>query len=674
MGKVFFGIDLGTSRSSISYIVDTPRAGQSVYIEPTTIAFPGPPENSMGYNLQRFSSVVYLKKTQNRLKVISGFEAEEVALSNLARPFENLFISAKSDMGTLKIYEDSISHEIIRPKEVSAEIIKQLIKEAERETGVSPRDCNVVITVPASFRHNQRKDTIEAAGKAGLKIDEGYLLDEPVAAFIHMACHQKLDAQLDMKSPKNILMFDLGAGTCDVSIFEASYDLEQLQSGVGLAIKNRAISNYEKLGGDNIDLHIVEEELLPAFCEKNSIDFHSLRERTKRELRFRLKPVAKKLKEELCRKTDTHRTMREMMHSWTINAMMISSLEGRTKKVPGKISIGRFTELMAPFVTDDLEISRMMADDYSACSFFGPVFDALIKAELSMGNLDAFIFNGGSCHNPVIKDAFKKCPHLSGTRFFDTPDLDLSVCKGAAIHCYHLHKHRRSIVAPIVNAQIGIVTYGLKIEPLVKAGTELPYPEEGHFLNENFFVPKENIESVGIPIYTDKGSVISSLKLELPPGTAKGEPIGIGIRIDGNKIMNFTAALKNMPDSKIHTEISHPWTHNVNTPEDMEVSNCWDDIAEMKIRGACVPSEKMIALSLKERLRGNLSAALEILQRLEDKDIKSARLNNAIALVYNDLSEPEKALEYFRKATELDPRDATLLSNYGSQLAMCGKA
>jgi molecular chaperone DnaK (HSP70) len=148
------------------------------------------------------------------------------------------------------------------PKDVSAEIIRQLIKAAEKETGISPKNCNVGITVPASFMHSQRKDTLEAAGMAGLKIDEGDLLDEPVAAFIHMACHQKLDARLDMKTPKNILMFDLGAGTCDISLFEASYDIEQLQAGVGLQIKNRAISNYKKLGGDNIDLHIVEEELL----------------------------------------------------------------------------------------------------------------------------------------------------------------------------------------------------------------------------------------------------------------------------------------------------------------------------------------------------------------------------------------------------------------------------
>ncbi|MBI5846631.1 MAG: Hsp70 family protein [Nitrospirae bacterium] len=673
MSKVYFGIDLGTSRSSISYVVDNPRAGQGVYLEPETVKFSPPPGATAYHHLQRYPSVIYLERKQKKLKIISGFEADAAASGKLAKPFESLFASAKSDMGTLRIYEDSISPDISTPKEVSAEIIRQLIRAAEKETGISPKNCNVVITVPASFMHNQRKDTLEAAKMAGLNIDEGDLLDEPIAAFIHMACHQKLDARLDMKTSKKILMFDLGAGTCDISLFEAAYDIEQLQSGVGLQIKNRAISNYKKLGGDNIDLHIVEEELLPAFCEKNGIDFKTLKEKTKREVRFRLKAVAKLLKESLCRQLDTHRTTKEVRQSWAIDSMVISSFDERTKKVHGNMSLKRFMELMEPFVTDDLESSYKVADDYYTFSFFGPVVNALRKAGLRMADIDGFIFNGGSCHNPVIKKAFSGYYQLSHANFFETPDLDRSVSQGAAIHCYHRHKNERIIVAPIVNTEIGIYTYGLKREALVKAGAELPFPHEGYFINDNFCVPKDNLDSVGISIYADDGRVISNLRLALPPHTAKGEPISIGISIDRNKVMSFTAALKNAPDSKMKVEISHPWTHNVNTPEDMDVGRCWEQIAEMRMKGSSVPHDKLIDLSIKERLRGNSTAALEILQRLEDKGIQTARINNAIALAYGDLDEEEKALEYFKRAVELEPRNAVMLANYGSQLVMCGQ-
>jgi molecular chaperone DnaK (HSP70) len=301
MSQIYYGIDLGTSNSSISYIAESPRSAKSPFVDPTTIKFNAPPGAS-SFHWERFPSIVYIARKGRSCRFIAGFLAEIEARERRAKPFENIFMSAKSDMGTLKIYEDSVDTGILTPVEVSAKIIKALVEGAEKETGIPPRKANVVITVPASFTHNQREDTLKAARLAGLSIGEGDLLDEPIAGFIHTACHQKLDAQMDMKTPKKILVFDLGAGTCDVSIFEACYREDDLfSSSIGLEINNLAISNYEKLGGDNIDLHIVEKELLPHFCEYNGIEFASLPEKDKRTLRYRLKLTAKKMKEEICR-------------------------------------------------------------------------------------------------------------------------------------------------------------------------------------------------------------------------------------------------------------------------------------------------------------------------------------------------------------------------------------
>lgn len=160
MSKIYFGIDLGTSNSSISYIVESPRSAQILFIEPTTIKFSPPPGASFFHNLQRLPSMVYVEQKGNSQKIVTGFQAQEVAQGKMAKPFENLFMSAKSDMGTLKVYEDSVHPEILSPIEVSAEIIKELIRVAEKETGISPKKTNVVITVPASFTHNQRQDTL----------------------------------------------------------------------------------------------------------------------------------------------------------------------------------------------------------------------------------------------------------------------------------------------------------------------------------------------------------------------------------------------------------------------------------------------------------------------------------------------------------------------------------
>lgn len=247
MSQIYYGIDLGTSNSSISYIAESPRSAKSPFVEPTTVKF-NPPPGASSFNWQRFPSIVYIARKGKSHRFIAGFMAEIEVWEKRAKPFENIFMSAKSDMGTLKVYEDSVDTRILTPVEVSEKIIKALVEAAEKETGIPARKANVVITVPASFTHNQRDDTLKAARLAGLSIGEGDLLDEPIAGFIHTACHQKLDAQMDMKTPKKILVFDLGAGTCDVSIFEACYREDDLfSSSIGLEINNLAISNYGKL-------------------------------------------------------------------------------------------------------------------------------------------------------------------------------------------------------------------------------------------------------------------------------------------------------------------------------------------------------------------------------------------------------------------------------------------
>lgn len=674
MSKIYYGIDLGTSSSSISYIVESPRSAQSLFIEPTTIKFSPPPGASFFHNWQRFPSMVYVEQKGSSQKIITGFQAEEAAQGKLAKPFGNLFMSVKSDMGTLKVYEDSIHPEILSPVEVSAEIIKELIRAAEKETGISPVKANVVITVPASFTHNQRQDTLKAAHLAGLTIDDVDFLDEPIAAFIHTACHQKLDAQLDMKSPKNILMFDLGAGTCDISLFEASYDPEFTSAGIGLKINNKAISNYKKLGGDNIDLHIVEKEVLQVFCDKNGIDFGSLPERIKRELRFRLKLKAKQIKEELCRQIAQDWGRKSIKQQWTIDAFPISVLNIKTKKTTDTTKLESFMELMAPFITDDLKSSFKIADDYVTFSFFGPVINAINKAGLYPEDIHGFIFNGGSCHNPVIRKAFETYDGFSSAKFFDAPDLDLSVSKGAAIHCYYLYKNKKPLVTPIINSDIGIYTLGLKKENLVEAGTLLPFPDDGTFLTkDDFCVPKDSMSKVGISVYSGDGVIISNLKLPLPIGTKKGEPISIGIRIDSNKVMSFTAFMKNSPGIKINAELSNPWTYRIDTPEDVAANELWEKVLIIKKEKKTVSAGTMIDLANMERLRDNLDSALEILQRLEDKGTDNDDLSNVLALCYAKRSQTEKALEHFSKATELNPNSATYLTNYGSQLFEAGK-
>ena len=77
-----------------------------------------------------------------------------------------------------------------------------------------------VITVPASFQLSQRQDTVEAAAKAGLSLQGGDLLDEPVAAFLDYIITHGTEQILVYGQKTNFVVFDFGGGTCDVAVFE----------------------------------------------------------------------------------------------------------------------------------------------------------------------------------------------------------------------------------------------------------------------------------------------------------------------------------------------------------------------------------------------------------------------------------------------------------------------
>lgn len=119
----------------------------------------------------------------------------------------------------------------LSPEEVSAAVLVQLISEAEQELGTPIRSA--VITVPAYFDTHQRSATLAAAALAGL--DRTHLLSEPVAACLAYGVSGGCG---------KVLVFDLGAGTFDVSVVSISGNGEVVVV---------ATSGDSHLGGDDFD-------------------------------------------------------------------------------------------------------------------------------------------------------------------------------------------------------------------------------------------------------------------------------------------------------------------------------------------------------------------------------------------------------------------------------------
>mgnify|MGYP001302273005 CR=1 FL=1 len=189
MSTPVIGIDLGTTNSCVA----TLEGGQAVVIA-----------NSEGSRTT--PSVVAFTKDGERLV---GVTAKRQAVTNSARTI----LSVKREMGT--DWTQKIDKKNYTPQEVSAFILQKLKADAEAYLGQEVKQA--VITCPAYFSDAQRKATQDAGFMAGLNVLD--IINEPTAAAIAYGIQNSSLLESD-SSPTNILVYDLGGGTFDVSILK----------------------------------------------------------------------------------------------------------------------------------------------------------------------------------------------------------------------------------------------------------------------------------------------------------------------------------------------------------------------------------------------------------------------------------------------------------------------
>jgi molecular chaperone DnaK (HSP70) len=672
-----FGIDLGTSSSSICFV--NPMARHPLpYVVVDTVKVPR--DEDEYDSSPRVPSLVYSKgKT-----IHAGFEA--LALWKRGWLWSTIFASAKSDLGTHRIYEDAEDSRLDNPVKVQAAILRYLIDEAGKRTGEDPRKSNIVVTVPASFEMSQRKQTLEAAEQAGLHLTDGDLIDEPNAAFLDLVNSQTID-RIVAEEPKNILVFDFGGGTTDVTILKVRKDAER--HPLGLLIENLAISNYERLGGDNIDLYLVDEFLIPEICSKSGIEFAELTERDKRDLRWNAKEEARRLKERLCNKARSVRDESDYLRikqNWTVDGFHLNDWNFTTKRTQGEMTFPEFELTVDAFLSTKTDGRLEMADGYLVGSVFAPVFNALEKAQLKPEDIDVVLLNGGSSRNPLVSHAFRESSSFAGTEIIESPDLDLAVARGATMHCYYKHHHSFEPITPIVTSEIGLVTHGEHFESLVPAGTRLPFPADGKFkrYSDCFWLPKDGMTQVHFPVYSGGGNnrqLAQTIHMSLPPQTKRGEPVIVELHIDSNKVMNFRAYLATYPSAPLELKLENPLAMRLpNPPERCALEERKRVFEKRRLNNLYRPSvDELINLANLERLAGGTLQGMEILQRLEHRSKKldqplPARAHNLMALCYEQVGRRDKALNHYKQATEIEPSREVFASNYGCTLAQQGRA
>ena len=439
--NLFLGIDLGTTNSVIAYAHFNGNKLQA-----NAIKVPRMSERGSSLSAATLPSVVFYRsdrKNGKMLPIVGDF-----AKAQYGKKYGYVVKSVKSCMGMDKV--PGISPELPdqRPEEVSAQILRHLLSGAQTKLTLKEYPADVVITIPASFDADMRTATYRAANLAGLEVynkDGSFkdmLLYEPKAVlynFINEQLNGEIPAHLvDFSTPKNILVYDIGGGTLDVSIHRVAYE----KDSAILKIADLGISLHHLLAGDDFD-RLIAQKLLQRFLE-DTPQLHSLSKEEENELLAALTAKAEEAKISLSEKYTTCRQMNgEILPDDTEEYISeINLYKGNSFDYP--MSKKEMDEWIKPLLAENLSL-----EDYKRIEGLGqdkvkniiyPVLDALAKASLKVPDLkiDQVILNGGMSKFYPIVDRLKQ---FFGLEPIVITDPDMSVAKGAVIYHYYMHKY-----------------------------------------------------------------------------------------------------------------------------------------------------------------------------------------------------------------------------------------
>ena len=485
MSKIL-GIDLGTTFSATAImengepkIIENKEGGRTT---PSVVALTKNGERLVGVTARR-QQITNPKNTIFSIKRLVGrrFSDPEVQKDKKFLPYE---IRESNDGGV----EVKMGDKWHKTAEISAMILQKLKQDAEEKIGEKITDA--VITCPAYFDDSQRKATKIAGEIAGLNVK--LVINEPTAA--------ALSYGLTKTKGQQILVYDFGGGTFDVSILDICKDPDTVEViGVG---------GDTHLGGDDFDQKIMNW-IIDEFKKDQGIDL------SKDQLALqRIKEVAEKAKIELSTTLETE-----------INLPFVTSDSSGPKHLYFKFTRAQLENLVKDYIEKSIDLVK----------------ETLKGAKLEPKDIEEIVLVGGQIRMPAIQEAVK---NLFGKEPNKSINPDEVVAAGAAIEGAIIGGEAKEVLLlDATPLSLGIETMGAVSTILIPKNTIYPTAK-----TQIFSTAADSQTSVEVhvlqgerPMAQDNKTMGRFMLDGIPPSPRGVPQIEVSFDVDSNGILNVSA-------------------------------------------------------------------------------------------------------------------------------------